>query len=164
MLSKSRSVTCLVCPFNVRSNSPVSQSQILTVASMLADASKLNVGWKATFVISPRWPVSVYDAGALGTQSVCKAARLAGAKDSSSCREAFRFSRSIIYDNKLVRGHVIQGRNLTIGGRTRLLLQPDHTGPLFLEQTTISRLCIRRVVDSSFRLQCVIRFGKVICM
>ena len=97
LLSNATSFTALVCPFSVRSNSPVSQSQIFTVAASLADAITLNVGWNATLSTCPRCPVSTYAAGALGTQSVWRAARLAGDSDNSSCSEALRFSRSMIY-------------------------------------------------------------------
>lgn len=96
LLSKSRSFTFLVWPFNVRSNSPVSQSQILTVKSSLADAIRLNVGWNATFVTASRCPVRVYAAGATGTQSVSDPARLVGALFSSSCSVAIVLSISFI--------------------------------------------------------------------
>jgi hypothetical protein len=48
--SNSRSCTDRMCPFNVRSRSPVSQSQSLIVASSDAEASKEYNGWNATLV------------------------------------------------------------------------------------------------------------------
>ena len=42
------------------------------------------------------WPDSTCAAGARGTQSVCDAARFAGDSESSSCKEEFLFSKSII--------------------------------------------------------------------
>jgi len=96
LLSKSTSFTERVWPLSVLSNSPVSQSQILTVESSLAEAMILYEGWKATRRTWSRWPVNVYAAGALGTQSVCRAARFAGDIETSSWRLALRFSRSMI--------------------------------------------------------------------
>jgi len=47
--SKAISCTESVCPFNVRSYSPVSKSQTFMDASSLADTIKLNTGWKITW-------------------------------------------------------------------------------------------------------------------
>lgn len=98
LLSKSASWTALVCPLTVRSRSPVSQSQTLSVASSLAVTMTLKTGWKATLVTGLRWPVIVCRAGARGSQSGELAdGRFVGADESSSVSCAFFVSRSMIY-------------------------------------------------------------------
>jgi hypothetical protein len=96
--SKSTSITAFVCPFTVRSNSPPSQSQILTVESSLAEATTVHVGWNATRVIGDRCEVRVCRAGARGMKGAEEdeedVARVGEA--SSARRAALRDSRSMI--------------------------------------------------------------------
>lgn len=68
--SYSQSVTDLVWPFKVRSNSPVSQSQILRVVSSLAVTILENRGWNDREVTGDRCPVRVCFAGARGNHSM----------------------------------------------------------------------------------------------
>ena len=65
---KSQSRTALVCPFTVRSSSPSSQSQILSVVSSDPEAKEEKMGWKATHVTGERWDCKVWRAGDRGSQ------------------------------------------------------------------------------------------------
>ena len=65
---KSQLKTALVWPFNVRSSSPSSQSQILRVVSSEPEAREEKMGWKATQLTGERWDCRVCLAGERGSQ------------------------------------------------------------------------------------------------
>lgn len=92
--SKSTSMTAFVWPLSVLSISPASQSQTLTVASSLALASTVHVGWNARRVTGARCDASVWRGGGLGTKGAEADGR---AGEASSARSAaLRASRSMI--------------------------------------------------------------------
>ena len=64
-----------------------------------ADATELKTGWKASLETVARWPVSVWRAGSLGTQSAADRldAGAMRADESSSSSWAFFASRSITF-------------------------------------------------------------------
>lgn len=92
--SKSTSMTAFVWPLSVLSMSPASQSQSLTVASSLAVARTVHVGWNARRVTGARWEASVWRGGGLGTKGAEGEGRAGAASSARSA--ALRASRSMI--------------------------------------------------------------------
>ena len=102
---KSQLSTGFVWPFNVRSSSPSSQSQIFRVVSSEPEAREEKMGWNATQLTGERWDWRVCLAGERGSQeagSWFRRERDVGvALSSSDWRFELRDSRSIIYNDKI---------------------------------------------------------------